>query len=221
MADALDDPALDLARGAERIDDAPDVVDRRDALHLHLAGLDVDRDLDDVDAEGEDAHPGRVRATGALAQDLRLVEHADDLLERRREVAVRRDDHAVADVEHALLEVVALRRDLDHLPLRVGRGRPHGRSHRRQGRGARRDRGVRPARRVAEDDLDVLEWQPELLGGNLRHCVPVPMSCIAVITVARPSEPRRTQAYEGGPPPPYQIWLAMPTPRFHVASDRA
>src|SRR5438034_21752 len=34
------------------------------------------------------------------------------------------------------------------------------------------------------------------------------MSCIAVTTVARPSEPTRTQAYEGGPPPPYQTWLA-------------
>src|SRR5580765_9094438 len=51
--------------------------------------------------------------------------------------------------------------------------------------------------------------------------VPVPMSCIAVITVARPSEPSRTQAYEGGPPPPYQIWLARPTPRFHGPSLRA
>src|SRR6266700_7363064 len=50
--------------------------------------------------------------------------------------------------------------------------------------------------------------------------VPVPMSCIAVITVARPSEPSRTHAYEGGPPPPYQIWLAIPTPRFQTASDR-
>src|SRR3954471_16875003 len=48
--------------------------------------------------------------------------------------------------------------------------------------------------------------------------VPVPMSCIAVITVARPSEPRRTHAYDGGPPPPYQIWLASPTPRFHGPS---
>src|SRR6266540_1781694 len=28
--------------------------------------------------------------------------------------------------------------------------------------------------------------------------VPVPMSCMAVITVARPSEPTRTQAYEAG-----------------------
>src|SRR5213079_2542278 len=35
--------------------------------------------------------------------------------------------------------------------------------------------------------------------------VPVPMCCIAVITVARPSEPIRTHAYDGGPPPPYQI----------------
>src|SRR5437764_3747720 len=45
--------------------------------------------------------------------------------------------------------------------------------------------------------------------------VPVPMSCIAVTTVARPSPPRRTHAYEGGPPPPYHVWLARPTPRFH------
>src|SRR4051795_8129268 len=45
--------------------------------------------------------------------------------------------------------------------------------------------------------------------------VPVPMSCIAVITTARASEPMRTHAYEGGPPPPYHVWLAIPTPRFH------
>ena len=50
--------------------------------------------------------------------------------------------------------------------------------------------------------------------------VPVPMSCIAVTTVARPSEPTRTQAYEGGPPPPYQIWLARPTPRRQGPSER-
>ena len=42
------------------------------------------------------------------------------------------------------------------------------------------------------------------------------MSCIAVITAA-PSELTRTHAYDGGPPPPYQIWLASPTPRFHRA----
>src|SRR5438876_8677832 len=51
--------------------------------------------------------------------------------------------------------------------------------------------------------------------------VPVPMSCIAVTTVARPSEPTRIHAYDGGPPPPYQIWLASPTPRFHGPSLRA
>ena len=50
---------------------------------------------------------------------------------------------------------------------------------------------------------------------------PVPMSCIAVTTVALASEPTRTHAYEGGPPPPYQIWLASPTPCFHVPSERA
>ena len=48
---------------------------------------------------------------------------------------------------------------------------------------------------------------------------PVPMSCMAVITVARPSEPTRTHAYEGGPPAPNQIWLAMPTPRRQGPSE--
>src|SRR5207248_3395406 len=93
VADALDHPALDLARGAERIDDAPDVVDRRDTLDANLAGLDVDRHLDDVDAEGEDAHPRRIRAACALAEDLRLLEQADDLLDRRvpRQAALLRD----------------------------------------------------------------------------------------------------------------------------------
>ena len=47
--------------------------------------------------------------------------------------------------------------------------------------------------------------------------VPVPMSCIAVTTVARPSEPTRTHAYEGGPPPPYQICDAIPTPRLTLS----
>jgi hypothetical protein len=51
--------------------------------------------------------------------------------------------------------------------------------------------------------------------------VPVPMSCIAVTTAMRPSEPTRVHAYDGGPPPPNQIWLAIPTPYFHVVSERA
>src|SRR5579862_1578075 len=61
VPDPLDDAALDLARGTERIDDPTDVMNRRDALDDDLARLDIDRDLDDVDAEGEDAHAGRVR----------------------------------------------------------------------------------------------------------------------------------------------------------------
>jgi hypothetical protein len=45
--------------------------------------------------------------------------------------------------------------------------------------------------------------------------VPVPMSCIAVTTWAWASEPTRIHAYEGGPPPPYQICDARPMPCFH------
>jgi hypothetical protein len=51
--------------------------------------------------------------------------------------------------------------------------------------------------------------------------VPVPMSCIAVTTCARPSAPRRIHAYDGGPPPPYQICDASPTPCFQGPLLRA
>jgi hypothetical protein len=47
------------------------------------------------------------------------------------------------------------------------------------------------------------------------------MSCIAVTTCTRPSAPTRIHAYEGGPPPPNQIWLAIPTPYFTVSVERA
>ena len=92
MADALDDPALHLAARAERVDDAADVVRRGDALDADLARLDVDGHLDDLHAEREHAHAGRVGAARALAEDLRVLEQADELLERLREVAVGGDD---------------------------------------------------------------------------------------------------------------------------------
>ena len=88
VAERLDDPALDLAAGAERVDHAADVVDRDDLLDDDLARADVDRDLGELDAEREHAHPGRVRAARALAEDLAVVEQAGDLLERPR-AAVR------------------------------------------------------------------------------------------------------------------------------------
>ena len=45
----------------------------------HLAGADVDRDLGELDPEREHAHAGRVRAAGALAEDLAVAEQAGDL----------------------------------------------------------------------------------------------------------------------------------------------
>ena len=74
VPDALDDPALDLARRAERVDHAADVVDRRDPLDRHLAGLDVDGDLRDLDTEREHLHARGVRAASALAEDLRVLQ---------------------------------------------------------------------------------------------------------------------------------------------------
>ncbi len=198
-------PSTWLAR-AERVDDPADVVHRGDPLHAHLAGLDVDGDLGHLHAEREHAHPGRVRAARALAEDLRASEHAEQLLERDGEIAVRGDDRPVADVEHALLEVVALRRDLDDLALRVGGGGTHGRADRRQastsrprasrtGRG--RSRRARPRRGRAG------RRAPRRRSAPSRCRVPVPMSCIAVTTAiaavgadARPRVRRRAAAAE-------------------------
>ena len=84
VAEPLDDSALDLALGAERVDDPADVMDRRDPFHTHLAGLDVDRDLGNLDPEGQDSHSGRVRPAGSLTQDLGVLEQSRDLLERPR-----------------------------------------------------------------------------------------------------------------------------------------
>ena len=82
VADALDDPALDLARRAERVDHAADVVDGCDPVDPDLAGLDVDGDLGHLHAEGQHLHAGRVRPARALAEDLRVLEQPDHLFER-------------------------------------------------------------------------------------------------------------------------------------------
>ena len=150
VPDPLDDPALDLARRAERVDDAADVVHGRDPVDPHLAGLDVDSHLGDLDAEGEHLHPGGVRPARALAQDLRVLEQRDDLCDRRSDLA-------------------GLLRDLLDLAARVRGCGADGGPHRRRRRGAGGDRRVRAVRGVAERHGDVLEWDAELLGGDLGH----------------------------------------------------
>src|SRR4029450_8321224 len=166
VSDPLDDPSFDLALSAERVDDPADVVDRSDALDADLPGLDIDGDLGDLDPEGQHAHPGRGRPPGALPQDLGVLEQSGYLLERPR-AAVRRDHLAVLDVEHALLEVVALRGDLDQLSFRIGGAGE-------EGGGAGGEARVGRARRVAELDPHVAQRSPELLGRDLRHRRPGP-----------------------------------------------
>ena len=179
VADALDDPALDLARGAERVDDAADVVDRRDALDDDLAGLDVDRDLDDVDAEREDAHPGRVRAAGALAEDLRVLEQVDDLVQRARRAAWPRCSAMSSICSRASAAAARTAGPIDGSvdePAEIDAYGPR-----------------------AESPSTTSTWSSGSRSSSAAICaiavrVPVPMSCIAVITVARPSEPMRTHA---------------------------
>src|SRR5438552_4285958 len=107
VPDSLDDPSFDLALSPKRVDDAPDVVYRRNALDADLPGFDVDGDLGDLDAERQHAHPGRIRPPRAFAEDLGVLEQSRHLLERPS-AAVRGDHLPVLDVQHALLEVVAL-----------------------------------------------------------------------------------------------------------------
>ena len=168
VADALDDPALHLARRAELVDHAADIVNRDDLVDANLARLDVDGDLRHLDTERQHLHAGRVWPARAFAEDLAVLEQAGDLRERPR-TAVGGDDLAVLHVEHALLEVEPLCCDLDQLAFRVGGRRAHGRAHRGHRRRAGRDRCERPAGRVAERDLHMLERDAELLGGDLCH----------------------------------------------------
>src|SRR5262249_34211873 len=53
LANALYDPAMDLALEQERVDNAAEIVDDGVALDYDGAGIGVDLDLDDVAAVGE------------------------------------------------------------------------------------------------------------------------------------------------------------------------
>src|SRR5262245_30278737 len=53
LANALHDPAMDLALEQERVDGAAEIVDDRVALDCDHAGIGFDFDLDNVTAVGE------------------------------------------------------------------------------------------------------------------------------------------------------------------------
>src|SRR2546425_10853291 len=53
LANALDDPAMDLALEQQRVDGAAEIVDDGVALNYDVAGIGIDLDLDDVAAVGE------------------------------------------------------------------------------------------------------------------------------------------------------------------------
>ena len=126
------------------------LVHRCDAVDPDLTGLDVDRHLGNLHAEGQHLHAGRVRPRPPLPRICASSSSPTTSRERR----VRRP---------------ALLRDLLDLAPRVrGRG-AHGGPHRGRRRRTGRDRRERPASRVAERDGHVLERDPELLRCDLRH----------------------------------------------------
>ena len=71
---ALEDPALDLARGSERVDDATDVVHRPDPLDDDLAEPGIDRNLGDLAAERLNRHAVGVRPRAPVVFDRGLAE---------------------------------------------------------------------------------------------------------------------------------------------------
>ena len=194
-----------------------------DPLDADLARLDVDRHLGHLNAEREHAHAGRIRAACAGAEDLRALEQVRAgrrSAKRRRRSRRRCRPSATASAAR------------DASAARRARGSAARRRRRRRARpGPSRESSTEPAERVAYGPRAVSpsstvtrsSGRPSSSAAICAIAVrePVPMSCIAVTTVARASEVTRTHAYEGGPPPPYQTWLASPTPCFHVSVERA
>ena len=147
----------------------------------HLAGLDVDRDLGDLHAEREHLHPGRVRAARALAEDLRV-------LEQRRRPRRRGIVRSIA----ALLGDVAAICALVRRPPPRAPPAPSTASSTSPPRASRT--GPR-----AESPIETVTCSSGMPSSSAAICaiavfVPVPTSCIAVTTAARPSEPTRIQA---------------------------
>ena len=82
-------------------------MDGVDTVDHDLSGLDVDRDLGDLDPVRHHAHPGGIRSPRTLTEDLPVLEQAGDLLERPR-AAVGADHLAPGEREDALLDIEAL-----------------------------------------------------------------------------------------------------------------
>ena len=124
----------------------------------------VDRDLRDLAAERVDDEAVRVRAARAGAVDRRVAELLGHLGHVGVDRAVVRADPAVAHLEVAGGDLEDVARELEQRLAHLRRGRAHGRHHRRRRLRAARDRAVDVVARVAADDADVVERQPELLG---------------------------------------------------------
>ena len=175
-ADALGQPAVDLAVDDHRVDPHAAIVDRDEAPDRHLGGVGVDVDDGDVRAVRV-SEVGRVvdhlRVEAALHADghrLTAVRPCRDLLDQRALLGVALDVPAAllpreilgAGLEHR-------RRDLAGLVAHLARD--HG--DRRPGDRCRAAAvGAEPVRRpvrVAGADLDVLRRDAELLGDDLRE----------------------------------------------------
>src|SRR5262249_10950294 len=115
LANALYDPAMDLALEQERVDGASEIVDDGVALDCHDAGIGVDLDLDDVAAVGE-----------GLSWRYAVMRRIEPRLHARRQFRgiarrLRHRENIEAEVgaghaEYPIGKTYVLRRDLHKLP---------------------------------------------------------------------------------------------------------
>ncbi len=183
LPDAHHDAAVDLAVGADAVQDPPAVVHRGDAKHPHDAGVAVDLDVrrvrdqlrrvERLEAEPSDAALGRRRRrrfgnlTGALPVDRPAGRQARDL---HRLLGRSLHAHRAADE----LEVVGrrlepLRGRVEQLVADVGRRREHRADAVERRLRATRAHVPRGRVRVLVEQREVLRLHPELLGDELRH----------------------------------------------------
>ena len=168
VTERLDDPALDLAAGAERVDHAADVVDRDD---LSTTTSPVPTSTATSASWIPNVRTRMPAGFGPRAPLPRIwpASSRPVISDERPRAAVRADDLAALQRQQPLLALEALRRELDHLACGVCGRRAYRRAHRRKRRRAAGDGGVRAARRVAELDFDAVEREAELLCCDLRH----------------------------------------------------
>src|SRR6266480_1150896 len=114
LANALYDPAMNLALEQERVDGAAEIVDDRIALDRDDAGVGIDLDLGDVAAVGIRLGGGRSRR-GRIEARLHSGRNTFRIARRRRDLEQAEAAVGAGDAEGAVGELDVARRCLQQI----------------------------------------------------------------------------------------------------------